>query len=267
MDITELENALEALGDDELDKALSEKKEELRKASPTKAEDKRKSNAQGHRGRVKERFLKSGLDGFAPHEIIELLLFYVIPQKDTKQTAYELIQRFGGVSGVLNAEVSELTKIKGITENAAVLFKLIPQLITAYYAEERKGISVTGTAQLSELFKPYFVGSGTEKFMLGCFDNELRPITVTEISRGTSAYTSIELRKIISAAIDSGCTMAALAHNHPGAAPKPSDEDIAVTRRITELLKALDIRLMDHIIVGGSKCYSMRDGGDLGIFD
>lgn len=103
--------------------------------------------------------------------------------------------------------------------------------------------------------------------MLACFDSSLRPVSVTEISRGSAAYTSLELRKIMSTAIDSGCAMAALAHNHPLSAPKPSDEDIAVTRRINELLKAVDIRLMDHIIVGGSKCYSMRDGGDLGIFD
>ena len=267
MDISELENALDNLREDELDRALTEKKEELKNAPQKSAEDMRKESAKGHRGRVKERFLISGLDGFAPHEILELLLFYVIPYKDTKPIAKELIKKFGSVAGVLNADISGLTEVKGITESGAVLFKLIPQLISVYYAEERKGVSVTTTAQLSELFKPYFVGSGTEKFMLACFDSSLRPVSVTEISRGTSAYTSVELRKIMSAAIDSGCAMAALAHNHPLSAPKPSDEDIAVTRRINELLKAVDIRLMDHIIVGGSKCYSMRDGGDLGIFD
>ncbi len=266
MDIGELENALDVLRDDELDRALEEKKEELKNAPAPKA-DERKSTAKGHRGRVKERFIQSGLTGFAPHEILELLLFYIIPQKDTKQLAHQLIERFGSVAGVFNADIDELTKVKGITESGAVLFKLIPQLIEVYYSEERKGVSVTSTTQLSELFKPYFVGSGTEKFMLACFDAKLRPICVTEISSGTSAYTSVELRKIMSAAIDSGCTMAALAHNHPLSTPKPSDEDIAVTRRINELLKAVDIRLMDHIIVGGSKCYSMRDGGDIGIFD
>ncbi|MCI7766746.1 MAG: hypothetical protein MSJ26_02035 [Oscillospiraceae bacterium] len=266
MDIRELENALDTLREDELERALNEKKEELKNASP-KAEDVRKSSAKGHRGRVKERFLKSGLEGFAPHEILELLLFYTIPQRDTKQTAHELIRRFGSVAGVFNADFSALTEVKGITENTAVLFRLIPKLVGVYYEEQSKGVSVTTTSQLSELFKPYFVGSGSEKFMLACFDGDLRPLSVSEISRGSSAYTSVELRKIMSAAIDSNCSMAALAHNHPGGEPKPSDEDIAVTRRINELLRAIDIRLMDHIVVGGSKCYSMRDGGDLGIFD
>lgn len=266
MDISELENALDTLREDELERALTEKKEELKKAVSQK-EDSRKSSAKGHRGRVRERFMKSGLEGFAPHEILELLLFYTIPQKDTKQIAHELIRRFGSVAGVFNADISALTEVKGITENTAVLFRLIPKLVGVYYEEQSKGVSVTTTTQLSELFKPYFVGSGTEKFMLACFDSKLRPISVSEISRGSSAYTSVELRKIMSAAIDSNCSMAALAHNHPGGEPKPSDEDIAVTRRINELLRAVDIRLMDHIVVGGSKCYSMRDGGDLGIFD
>lgn len=267
MDIGELENALDVLRDDELERALEEKKEEMKNVPKPNADDERKKSAKGHRGRVKERFIQSGLTGFAPHEILELLLFYVIPQKDTKQIAHGLIERFGSVAGVFNADIGELTEVNGITESGAVLFKLIPKLIGVYYSEEQKGISVTSTTQLSELFKPYFVGSGTEKFMLACFDAKLRPICVTEISSGTSAYTSVELRKIMSAAIDSGCAMAALAHNHPLGNPKPSDEDIAVTRRINELLKAVDIRLMDHIIVGGSKCYSMRDGGDIGIFD
>ena len=92
-------------------------------------------------------------------------------------------------------------------------------------------------------------------------------ISVTEISRGSSACSSIEMRKILSEAINSGCVMAALAHNHPQANPKPSEEDISVTRKIGEMLSAVDVKLMDHIIVGGSMTYSMRDGGELGIFD
>lgn len=98
MDIGELENALDVLRDDELDRALEEKKEEMKNAPAPKA-DERKSTAKGHRGRVKERFIQSGLTGFAPHEILELLLFYIIPQKDTKQLAHQLIERFRKCGG------------------------------------------------------------------------------------------------------------------------------------------------------------------------
>ncbi len=262
------EQTMSAVSEDELDRAIAQKNAEIKQSSEkTPDDERRRSSAKGHRGRVRTRFLQSGLTGFAPHEMLELLLFYAIPQRDTKQIAHELIDRFGSVAGVFDAEVSELVKVSCITENTAVLFKLIPQLLTVYYSEADRNVSYTNTTTLAHMFKPYFVGAGSEKFLLACFDGNLKLLGVNEISRGTSSYTSIEMRKIMSEALGSGCTMAALAHNHPGGNPKPSDEDVAVTRRISELLKAVDIQLMDHIIVGAGKTYSMRDGGDLTIFD
>ncbi|MBQ7989686.1 MAG: hypothetical protein IJ251_01405 [Oscillospiraceae bacterium] len=256
-----------ALADDELSRAVAEKGEQIAEEKADVSEPKPRKDAKGHRQRVKERFLATGLEGFAPHEMIELLLFYAIPMRDTKKTAHELLDRFGSLSGVLSAEVSELTKIPYVTESAAVLLKLIPPLITAYYADESKGTSYSDTTSLAAMFRPYFVGANTNKFLLACFDHKLHLISIAEISRGTSAYTSIEMRKILSEVLNSGCAMAALAHNHPGGSASPSKEDVAVTRRINELLSAVDVKLMDHIIVGGSRTYSMRDGGDLGIFD
>lgn len=258
-----LDKSIDDIINEELDKAIVDKTAEMKSARPQQTA----STAKGHRARVKERFIKSGLDGFAPHEMLELLLFYALPQRDTKQIAHELIKRFGSVAGVFNAEISELCEVKCITENTAVLFKLIPKLITVYYSDMSKGVSYTNTSMLAELFKPHFVGAASEKFLIACFDNDLKLLSTSEISRGTAAYASIEMRKIMAAVINSGCTMAAVAHNHPGSTPKPSDEDIAVTRKINELLSAVDVRLMDHIIVGGCATYSMRDGGDLSIFD
>ena len=249
-----IEETIGSIMDDELSRAVAERTDEISHEPAGNA-------AKGHRSRVRERFLQTGLDGFAPHEMLELLLFYAMPMRDTKKTAHELIERFGSIAGVFNAEVSELTKIPYVTENAAILFRLIPQLINAYYAEESRGVSYSDTTKLAALFRPYFVGSGSSKFLLGCFGRELKMISVTEISHGSSAYSSIEMRKILSEVINSGCTMAALAHNHPQANPKPSEEDISVTRRIGELLGAVDVKLMDHIIVGGSMTYSMPEAG------
>ncbi|MBQ3918828.1 MAG: hypothetical protein II695_04070 [Oscillospiraceae bacterium] len=252
-----------AIEDDELSRAVAERAEELKEDTRRESSD----HAKGHRQRMKDRFLETGLDGFAPHEMLELLLFYAIPMRDTKKTAHQLIERFGSLSGVLSAEVSELVKIPYITQSAAVLIKLIPPLLTAYYADAGKGTSYSDTTALSAMFRPYFVGASVSKFLIACFDHELHLINVSEISRGTSSYTSIEMRKILSEVLSSGCAMAALAHNHPGGTASPSEEDIAVTRRINELLSAVDVKLMDHIIVGGTQTYSMRDGGELGIFD
>ncbi len=259
-----LEKEMSEISEDELDRAVSEKNREMQAIS---REDKRKSSAAGHRQRMRDRFLSSGLTGFAPHEILELLLFYAVPRRDTKQTAHELIGRFGSIAGVFNADISDLCSVNGVSENAAVLFRLIPQIISVYYSDINKKTSCTDTRMLAELFKPYFVGASSEKFLIACFDGDLRVISVTEVSRGTSSYTSVEMRKIMSEVIKSGCAMTAVAHNHPGGSPRPSDEDIAVTRRINEILKAVEVRLMDHIIIGADKTYSMRDGGELGIFD
>lgn len=254
--------------DEELERAVDEKARSLKKSRSDEAAPlTKKETSKGHRARVKERFLKSGLEGFAPHEVLELLLFYCIPYKDTKQIAHELINRFGSVGGVLSADISELTRVSFITENTAVLFKLIPQIMKVYYADESRDVSYTNTAMLAKLFLPCFVGSNEEKFVLACFDSELKVISVCEISSGTAAYTGIDMRKIMSEVLKSGCTMAALAHNHPGKDPKPSDEDICLTRRINEVLREVEVVLMDHIIVGSGTPYSMRDRGDLGIFD
>lgn len=258
-----MDEAMNTIMEDELDKAVKAVGEKL-KSSEMPAE---KKSCQGHRGRVRERFLASGLEGFAPHEMLELLLFYAIAYKDTKPIAHELIERFGSVAAVFDASVEELTQVKGITENAAVLFRLMPQLTKVYYAEKNKNITYNNTTLLTELFRSCFIGSSSEEFFIACFNNNLNLLNVTPISRGSGAYTSVEMRKLMAAVMKDGCTMAAIAHNHPRGVPKPSDEDIALTRRVNELLAVVDVRLMDHIIIGETQTYSMRDGGDLGIFD
>ncbi len=263
-----LEMLASSIMDDELDAAITERAAQIREMSeeapPRENED---NSKKGHRQRVRERFLRVGLEGFADHEIIELLLFYCIPYKDTKQTAYALLKRFGSISGILDADVSELVKIPGITENTAVLFRLIPQMVSVYYRQSRKNTIYNNTTVLSDMFRPYFVGAGENRFMLACFDGDLHMISIAQVSEPRNGSSEISFRRILSEALNDKCRMAALAHNHPMSSPKPSDEDVAVTRKIGNLLKEIDVRLMDHIIIGGDKTYSMRDGGELGIFD
>ncbi|MGN0641999.1 MAG: RadC family protein [Huintestinicola sp.] len=239
--------------------------EESEKAPPTPR--KKPNPNEGHRMRMRKKFLASGFEGFAPHEIIEMLLYYTVPRADTNKTAHELINRFGSIAGVFNADVSELEKVSGVSENAAVLFKMIPQIVPVYYSEMNRNVSYNNTDKLKELFRPYFVGAGSEAFYIACFDNSLRLLKVERISSGSAAFTSLDMRKIMECIIGTGCNMAAMAHNHPGASPKPSDEDIAVTRKVCQILGSIDVVLMDHIVVGADSSYSMRDCGDLGIFD
>ena len=255
--------------DEELSRQLEERAEEiaLSREEETKPVPRVQDNSKGHRQRVRERFLETGLDGFAPHEILELLLFYAIPRKDTKPVAYALLRRFGSIAGVMNASVSQLCEVEGITENAAMLFRLIPPLIGVYYTEDQRGTVYNTTASLLKLFRPYYVGSGSSRFMLACFDSSLRLIRIADVSSQSGGGSSVEMRKILSIVLETGCAMAALSHNHPGASPNPSENDRVLTRKISSVLTAVDVKLMDHIIVGSSAAYSMRDGGDMGLFD
>ncbi len=250
--------------DDELSRQIDERGEEIALSRTEPAPAKMvPSNSKGHRARVRDRFFETGLEGFAPHEILEMLLFYALPRRDTKPVAYALLRKFGSIAGVFDAPVSRLCEVEGITENAAMLFKLIPPLIGVYYTEEQRGTVYSTTASLCTLFRPYFVGCGGSKFTFACFDSSLRLLRIADVSSGTS----VEMKKMLSMVLDTGCAMCALAHNHPGASPNPSEDDIVLTRKISAVLSAVDVSLMDHIIIGSSSVYSMRDGGDLTLFD
>lgn len=253
------------VSDEKLNLAIALKKAEKEKNSEyckTK-----KETSKGHRERVKKRFLQSGLTGFAQHEVLEILLFYCLPQRDTKQIAHELIGRFGSVAGVLDADIGELVKVKYVTENAAALFKLIPQITSLYYSQKSESISFDNSRLLTEMFRSKFLAYKKEVFLLACFDNDLKLIGVSEISSGSASFTVADINKMASAVLKNDSTMAAVAHNHPGCSSRPSDADVALTRHIAGVFRDIGVTLMDHIIIGASDTYSMMDNGDLGGLD
>ncbi len=271
------ERAARSVGEEELDRAVEAVSALLRSIDAQeeakyedKNEDEDKKYYEGHRKRLKERFLRAGENALAPHEILEMLLFFTIPRRDTKLIAYKLLDKFGTLSGIFDAPIEEITAVRGVTENTAILFKLIPKLLPMYYLcryEGEDSVKAGTYNELCDLIKPYFVGEKTEKVLLGCFDEKLRLIKITEIGRGSTVYSPVAMRKMVYAAMDSRGAMAILAHNHLNSGSDPSDYDIAFTRKVIRVLDELEIRLMDHLIFGEDKIYSMRENGDLGIFD
>lgn len=220
----------------------------------------------GHRERLRQRFLTSA-DSFEDHELLELILFYSIPRKNTNEIAHHLLNRFGSIKGVLDASVEALTEVNDIGENTAIYLKAIAKLVLKYSVSEQKddGLLKSPTA-LSSFLKTLFIGTQNESSYILLFDNSKRLITVEKIGEGFSMEHTISLRKAAMSAIASNATSAILVHNHPNGKAFPSGEDIHATNRAKIVLEALGIILMDHFIVAGDECRPILNAQKADIF-
>ena len=216
----------------------------------------------GHRKRLKARFVKTGLDDFEPHNILELLLFYSIPRKDTNPVAHKLINQFGSLSGVFDARPEELMKIDGITESSAALIALIPQIARKYLEDKAEAVNIIGGfSDIGKYLLPKFIGRKVETIMLASLDNKNKIISCSIIAEGDSDRASISKRKIMEEAIRVNATRVVLAHNHPRGFAIPSSEDIFLTEEIYSLLKSVGIELVDHIIFAENDFVSLAASG------
>ena len=219
-----------------------------------------------HRQRVKKRFREQGLKNFEPHNVLELLLFYAIPRRDTNEIAHRLLETFGTFSRVLDAPVEELVKVEGISENSAVLLKLIPQICQLYYEEKvQNRAEHTGSLvdYLGKKLVAKYIGEVHEISYLICLDNRLRVLYFGAISEGTGDSVSILTRRIVEIAIRCNATSVILAHNHPSGLALPSRKDKQTTIQLYNALQGVSIRLLDHIIVAQGEYISMAGGGML----
>lgn len=214
----------------------------------------------GHRQRLRERFLAEGLESFKPHEILELLLFFGIQRKDTNELAHALISRYGSLAEVLDAPYEELLREKGMTAVAASLLKLAPALSRAYLLGRRNPQpALNSTSKLSAYLADYFVGETAEVVYLLCLDSSLNAISCERVAEGTVTAANVPIRTIVSNALQHNADQVVLAHNHPRGLAIPSSADILVTRTLANGLALLDIRLVDHIVVAGGESSSIRD--------
>lgn len=216
----------------------------------------------GHRQRLKNRFLKSGIDGFEQHNILELLLFFAIPRTDTNEIAHNLIERFGNISKVLDAPYDELFKVQGVTTNSATLIKLVPNLSRVYLENKYQAPEFYNTPQkLSEYFAHKFVGINHEEVYIMCLDSSCSLIQCDLLTQGTVTAANISIRKIVETVVRHNACSIVLAHNHPRGLAIPSNEDIITTISIKNALKQLDIYLLDHIIIAQDSYVSLVEEG------
>ena len=181
-----------------------------------KTKTKERSVHQGHRERVKQRFLKHNLDVFEEHQILELLLFYGLPRADTNPIAHELLDRFGTISGVCDAPIEELTRTKGITQNVAILLKLIPQLSRHYIntqTSDKERIYDTNSAM--RIISPQFIGRKNEMVVLVLMDSKNRVLYCGVVTEGNVNTVPLYIRKIITLAATYNAAEAIIAHIVP----------------------------------------------------
>lgn len=219
------------------------------------------SEHRGHRARTKKEFLNAGLDGFSDLRALELLLFFTRQQGDVNPAAHALLDRFGTLAGVLDADPAELQAVPGVGENSAVLLKLIPAMAARYVASRSsRGEVYTGSEWLQELLRPYFFAARSEISYIACFDAGLKLLGVRKLGEGGPNATGIYARQAAAAALSLNATAVILAHNHTSGFFEPSPEDLSTTEYLRDLLGQMDVVLYDHAIFTDSAMYSFRDG-------
>ncbi len=216
----------------------------------------------GHRQRLKSRFLKQGLADFEDHNVLELLLFFAIPQGDTNETAHKLLKEFKTLSNVFDADISDIIKVSGVGEHTATLIKLIPELLSKYHNDKTKDIKlINSTKSAGEFFLPKFYGKKNEEVHAIALDDKRKIIKHEKLFEGTVNASQITIKKVMQFALSTNATGIVISHNHPTGVALPSGNDIKVTRKLKEALELMNIQLCDHIIVADEDFVSLADSG------
>ena len=217
---------------------------------------------EGHRKRVKGRFLSEGLDAFEDHQVLELLLFYCIPRRDTNELAHRMIKEFGSLAGIFEAEPQDIQKRCGVSENTAILVSLIPSLARRYFtAKWGEKPKLTSSSKAGEYATSLFAGRTYEAFHAICLDSQNRVNYAALVQEGTLTEAPVYPRLVVEAVLRHKANSVILAHNHPGGSMQPSRADIEVTGRISKALEAISVKVVDHIIVTGDKYFSFKENG------
>lgn len=221
------------------------------------------SDAAGHRERLRQRFAKSGFNGFHDYEVLEFLLTFIFRQGDVKPLAKSLIRKFGSFSKVLDAPVHELEKVKGMGAASALNLTAF-RGVMAYYFQDA---AVTGKEQITkmsvliEMLRAQ-IGHKENEVLFAIFLNAKNEVLSTkELGEGTVAQASAFPRKIVEEALQLKATSLILAHNHPGGVAQPSEHDVRITDEIKKALDLVDVSLQDHIILAGNEYYSFKRNG------
>lgn len=213
----------------------------------------------GHRQRVKDRYRKEGLDNFEESHMLELLLFYAIPRRDTKSIARRLLDRFGSVASVMDASPEALQQVEGVGPNTAMFIKLVHDTGRYYMVNrDQNVVSFRDINDCGSYLVNFFHGKTHESVWLMCLDGRKKLLTCQKLCDGNGDEVSVSPRRIMEVALSVNASCVVLAHNHPGGDARPSRADIMATENLSSLLSAMGLVLVDHIVVAGGDFVSMR---------
>ncbi|MBD3314475.1 MAG: DNA repair protein RadC [Chitinivibrionales bacterium] len=214
----------------------------------------------GHRTRLLERFIKGGLDGFHDYEVVELLLTYAVPRRDTKPLARALLDRHKTLNGLMNASAEELRQIPGVGPRVAHFFGLLREVMSTCLRERYERQPFVSKRRDVEEYLRFYYGSRKDEYVAVLFlDNGNHVIGTEMVAEGTVNQCVVYPRVIVQKAIEQGASSVILVHNHPGGTTEPSEADWQITLRLRQIGKLMDLPLVDHIIITRHESVSLRE--------
>lgn len=219
------------------------------------------NKGKGHRGRLRDRFLENGLEGFSDAEILELLLTFGTPRSDCKEPARALLHEFGSFSAVMDAASVRLEKTKGIGPKNSFALRFIHAVASHYLKDKIRGRNyLHSSAEVISYLSHSMRGLKKEVFKVIYLDSAHGIIDTETLSEGTLNVNTVYPREVMKQAMACHAAALILAHNHPSGAVKPSPQDIKLTKTLHFLCSCIQLQLLDHIIIGDSS-FSFADNG------
>ena len=216
----------------------------------------------GHRQRLREKFLKNGLDGFLDYEIIELLLTLGTPRKDCKQSAKDALKKFGSLKAVLEAEPAELKEIKGIGDNNVFGLKIAQSVSRRYLADRIIDQDFIRSAdEVIDYLKHNLRDKSREVFLVIYLNGRNQILKMEELFQGTLTTSAVYPREVVKRALVNDAAALVFVHNHPSGNPNPSQDDLIITKKLKEAAQAIDVSVHDHLIIAGNDVYLFADHG------
>ena len=217
---------------------------------------------EGHRQRLREKFLKNGLDGFLDYEIIELLLTLGTPRSDCKQSAKDALKKFESLKSVLEATPADLKKIKGIGDNNVFGLKIAQAVSRRYLADKIINKDFIRSAdEVKEYLQHELRDKNREVFLAIYLNGRNQIIKMEELFQGTLSTSAVYPREVVKRALENDAAALVFVHNHPSGNPNPSQDDLSITNKLKDALMSIDVSVHDHIIIAGNDVYSFADHG------